>query len=236
MSSGTLDLLVLALAILVMPAMSARAGVSLARSIPESLVPRYWSTILRGWLAAILLLIVWWFAHRPLSDLGLDMPIGVRGRWAFVVDLVLIVFFLVQEMRLSSLSVEDFQTLAARVAALKVSPRTPAELFVFFLLSVTAGVWEELLYRGFLIWYLAARGGTLTAVILSSMIFGLGHVYQGWRGVLNTAFVGLAFGTLFVLTHSLWWLMAAHAIIDIAGGIVAYRVTTRMSAVKVNTN
>jgi membrane protease YdiL (CAAX protease family) len=236
MNSGTLDLLILALAILVMPAMSARAGINLSRSIPQSLVPRYWSTILRGWMAAAALLFVWWVAHRPLSDLGLDIPIGERGRWAFLIDLLLIAFFVIQEMRLSDISGEELQTLAARVTALKVSPRTFPELFVFFLLSITAGVWEELLYRGFLIWYLTPRAGTVAAVILSSAIFGLGHVYQGWRGVVNTAFVGLAFATLFALTHSLWWLMAAHAIIDVSGGIVAYRVTSRMSAIKVNLN
>jgi membrane protease YdiL (CAAX protease family) len=108
---------------------------------------------------------------------------------------------------------------------------------VFLLLSLTAGVWEELLYRGFLVGFLEPRAGLLAAVVLSSAIFGLGHVYQGRRGILNTGLVGLVFAGLYALTRSLWWLMLAHALVDMAGGVVAFRIAARVrvdAAIKVN--
>jgi membrane protease YdiL (CAAX protease family) len=98
------------------------------------------------------------------------------------------------------------------------------ELAVFVPVAITAGVWEELLYRGFLIWFLAPTTGLAGAVLISSAIFGLGHAYQGWRGVLTTALVGLIFAVLYVASGSLWWLMLAHAIVDIYGGIAAFRI------------
>jgi membrane protease YdiL (CAAX protease family) len=47
--------------------------------------------------------------------------------------------------------------------------------------------------------------------------------------------VGLAFACLYALTQSLWWLMLAHGLIDMGGGLLAFRVTARAAAaVKVN--
>jgi membrane protease YdiL (CAAX protease family) len=235
--SDGLDLLIVILAVLVMPAMSARAGVRLARASAQSLVPRYWSTILRGWSAAAVLLGVWWWSGRSLHALGLDIPVGWRGQWGFLLDALLLTFFAAQQIRLSRLPQAEVETLVARIAALKVAPRTPSELAVFLLLSITAGIWEELLYRGFLIWYLSPRAGLVAALFLSAAIFGLGHAYQGWRGVLNTTLIGLAFAGFYALSQSLWWLMLAHALIDMSGGLTAWRISARVragAAVKVN--
>lgn len=231
------DLLILLFAVLVMPAISALAGMRLARTPPISLLPRYWSTILRGWGVAALLLGLWWYTGRPFRALGLDIPIGARGQWAFLLDVLVVAVFAAQQLRIARLPQDDIEKLVARVARLKVTPRTGAELAVFLLLSVTAGVWEELLYRGFLVGYLESRAGVLAAVLLSSLIFGLGHIYQGRRGVLNTALVGLVFAGLYALTRSLWWLMLAHALIDMGGGMAAFRITARVQAdapIKVN--
>jgi membrane protease YdiL (CAAX protease family) len=230
-----IDLLILFVAVLAMPAMSARAGIRLARAAPSSLVPRYWATILRGWAAAAALVGLWLWSARPLSALGLDYPIGMRGQLGFLVDALALAFFAAQQMRLPRLSQDDVDKLVERIGALKVTPRTAGELAVFLLLSVTAGVWEELLYRGFLIGYLAPRAGVVAALLLSSAIFGLGHIYQGWRGVRNTAAVGLAFAVFYALSHSLWWLMLIHALVDMNGGLAAFRITKRIrGTVKVN--
>ena len=116
---------------------------------------------------------------------------------------------------------------------LKITPRTRNELLLFVLVAITAGVWEELLYRGFFIWFLVPVTGVIGAVAISSLIFGIGHIYQGRYGVVNTGLVGLAFAILYLLSQSLWWLMAAHAVVDIYGGALAYRVMhMRDAAVK----
>ncbi len=221
---------------LAMPALSARAGMRLPREMSRSLVGRYWSTILRGWGAAALLLGAWWWTQRPLRALGLDIPIGSRGQWGFLLDALLLAVLAAQQMNLSRLQRGDIEKLLARVATLKVAPRTPSELAMFVLLSITAGVWEELLYRGFLVGYLAPHAGMVAALLLSAAAFGFGHIYQGWRGVLNTTLLGLVFAGLYVLSQSLWWLMLAHALIDLNGGFLAYRITAhvRAGAVKVN--
>ena len=99
-------------------------------------------------------------------------------------------------------------------------PDTVVERFGFVLLSLTAGICEEALYRGFLIQYL--NGGApalplLAALAASSLAFGFGHLYQGVPAVLRTGVTGIAFGLLFLLSGSLIPGMVLHALIDLQG-------------------
>ena len=109
---------------------------------------------------------------------------------------------------------------------IKITPRSRREFIVFLLVAITAGVWEELLYRGFLLWFLVPYVGLIAALVLSSLIFGVGHVYQGWRGIPRTAAIGLIFAIAYAWSGSLWWVMLAHTILDIYGGIISYMVAT----------
>lgn len=67
--------------------------------------------------------------------------------------------------------------------------------------------------------------GPLAAVLLSSVLFGLGHAYQGIVGILRTAIIGLAFGAGCALTKSLWWLVVAHVIVSLCAVAFARRLS-----------
>jgi membrane protease YdiL (CAAX protease family) len=99
-------------------------------------------------------------------------------------------------------------------------PETGIERFAFILLSLTAGVCEEALYRGFLIRYLhdgAAALPLFLALAAASLAFGLAHIYQGAPALLRTGIAGLAFGLLFLMTGSLIPAVVLHALIDLQG-------------------
>jgi membrane protease YdiL (CAAX protease family) len=217
------DLALLGFAALVMPAMSLMAGRQLARDEQASLLPRYGFTMARGWIAAGAVLLVWYGLRRPFAALGLDIPVSFRGQIGFACDAALAIFFVFQWTRLQGLSRDKLEKAQTTIKRLKIVPRTAGELAVFMAVAITAGVWEELLYRGFLIWLLAPAVGLADAVVLSAVFFGIGHAYQGWRGVLTTGLVGLVFAILYVLSNSLWWLILAHALIDIYGGLAAFQ-------------
>ena len=98
-----------------------------------------------------------------------------------------------------------------------ILPVTREERRWFFVVSITAGVCEEVVYRGFLIHYLmgAPAGiGVTLAVVVSSVIFGIGHIYQGVRGAIGTAILGFVFAVLFVVTGNLAAPILLHAAID----------------------
>lgn len=99
-------------------------------------------------------------------------------------------------------------------------PATPRERAAFGVLSLAAGLGEELAYRGYVLGPLAGVLGVTGAAVVSSVIFGLLHAYQGVLGVARTAALGgiLAWG--YLASGSLWPAVAAHALLDVLLGIV----------------
>lgn len=104
-------------------------------------------------------------------------------------------------------------------------PRTAREKLLFAGVSVTAGITEELIYRGFLLRYLAAGPWGLSAaaaLVVSSAVFGLAHAGQGAKGMLLTGVVGLLLGGLFLASGSLLLPMVLHTLIDLRALAVAH--------------
>ncbi len=98
-------------------------------------------------------------------------------------------------------------------------PHTRRDLRHFIGVSLTAGIVEEIVYRGFVLWYLGLFMPLWAAVVVSSVAFGLGHSYQGAMGALRCGLIGLAFAVFYVVTGSIWLPIIAHAILDILQGM-----------------
>ena len=97
-------------------------------------------------------------------------------------------------------------------------PDTPQEQCWLAAISIGAGISEELVFRGFLFFYLALwfpHINRLECALLTSLIFGMGHLYQGWKGILSTGLVGLIFAGIYVLTGNLLAPMVVHASMDL---------------------
>jgi membrane protease YdiL (CAAX protease family) len=98
-------------------------------------------------------------------------------------------------------------------------PRTRQEKAVFALLSIAAGVSEELSYRGYAIPMLTPLLGVGGAAAVTSVVFGVLHGYQGLLGTVRTALMGGALAWGFLTCGSIWPAIVAHALIDLAAGI-----------------
>jgi hypothetical protein len=71
-------------------------------------------------------------------------------------------------------------------------------------------------FRGFVMTRLSwLIGDAWLAAIVASLSFALGHVYQGWIGLLRTGLGGLAFSLAFVLTGSLLPSILAHTVLNL---------------------
>jgi membrane protease YdiL (CAAX protease family) len=104
----------------------------------------------------------------------------------------------------------------------RLMPETAAEALIFFFLVITVATCEEFLYRGFA---LAAFGillrGRAAPVIASAVLFGVGHLYQGRRGITMTTLLGLVFASARVFTGSLLPGVLAHFVVDLLAGFAA---------------
>src|SRR5580658_7966188 len=94
----------------------------------------------------------------------------------------------------------------------KLAPVTGWEMVLFLILSVSAGICEELVFRGYLQQQFARMGGSVWAgVVLSALVFGGAHGYEGVAGVLLICAYGAMFGVLALWRRGLRTGMIAHA-------------------------
>lgn len=226
-SRSPLEILLVALALFVLPAFSLFYGVRSAgerRIGSDKLIGRYMRTMLRGWIVAAAVLIAWKLAGRSFDDLGLAWPPAPLELAAIAFALAAVAVLAWQATFGFRPSEKDIAAWKRQLDALKLAPRNARELLAFIPVSITAGVWEELFYRGFLMWFFAPLAGVAGSIAITSVIFGVGHAYQGWKGVVRTTIAGALFAAGYALTASLWWLMIIHAAIDVFAGVLAWRV------------
>jgi membrane protease YdiL (CAAX protease family) len=101
-------------------------------------------------------------------------------------------------------------------------PSGPFEMIIWVLLSITAGICEEAVFRGYLQrQFLAATHSAPVAIVLSAVVFGAGHIYQGYRGAVVIGFYGAMFGILAHWRNSVRPGMLAHAWQDSVTGLLA---------------
>jgi membrane protease YdiL (CAAX protease family) len=97
-----------------------------------------------------------------------------------------------------------------------LTPKMDAvHLIVAVVLVIVVAIAEETIFRGYLILrFRALVGGTGWAVLLSAVVFSLGHGYEGTAGVVTVGFMGLAFALAYVWRKSLVMPMTMHFLQD----------------------
>jgi len=103
-------------------------------------------------------------------------------------------------------------------------------LAVVIAMALWAGVWEELVFRGFILsrarvacggWFATPARADMAAVALQAGVFGLVHVWQSTDGQINAALTGLVLGYVAIRTRSIVPGMVGHAAIDLVALLVA---------------
>lgn len=158
--------------------------------------------------------------RAPLRDLGLTRPRSIAATIALGMGLGIVL------LPFSKL------LLTPAAEALTGIPRDLSAFdFVrgdwasFFLLMpkiwLGAAIGEEIVFRSFLIGRLeaafggSARAATAASVLLSSIVFGAAHAYQGPTGMLITGVFGLVFALAYIAAgRKLWLNIVAHGIYD----------------------
>jgi uncharacterized protein len=95
-------------------------------------------------------------------------------------------------------------------------PVTPRERWLFALVAISAGICEELVFRGWLLNALhSIHAENWTLVVLAAAIFGAAHFYQEVAGVIMTLVLGLIFCGLYVASGNLLVPIVLHTILDL---------------------
>ena len=192
-------------------------GANIFDVVPISETP--WLVAL-GWLS---------LRRRRLSwrTVGLRRP----GRWITTIGVALVVAVAYQllsefvtEPLLERLTGEradlsDFRSLVGNL---------PAALGMLALVWTLAAFGEEMAYRGYVLERAAAlghhsRAAYVVGMVVVSLLFGVGHWYQGVAGVWGSAVSGLLFGVLYLKGgRNLWLPILAHGFSDTIGLVLIY--------------
>jgi membrane protease YdiL (CAAX protease family) len=129
----------------------------------------------------------------------------------------------------------EHEIVKARERWKKTAPFMPVhyrELGAYSFMCLSAGICEEVLFRGFLVTYVQTffidnPYGEIYAAIIPALVFAAGHYYQGWQAVLKTVVLSALFGFIFLYSGSLWIVIILHFAIDLAGGLLSIRYLTR---------
>ena len=188
----------------------------------------YKSTVIGHWCLFAATVALWSFSDRTWTDLGLGLRLDGAFFAAAVLTVLGIVALYAQLRQVKRSDQDALDGLRARIGDLDILlPRNGNELGRFYGLSLTAGIVEEVVWRGFVIWYLALFMSVWAAAAISAIAFGLAHAYQGVRNLPQITLVGAAFSLLFVLSGSVWLPMIFHAAVDMFQGRLAYEVVNR---------
>lgn len=203
----------------------ALAGKLLADRLGASAHPNrlsiYLPTLVVEWLM-FALVVVGVLRHKvPMS--------AVTGRpwrtWsALLVDIAVAAGFWILAMGILTVLGRLLRTTGIGADVRAALPHSAADLVGWVLLSITAGICEETIFRGYLQRQLIAlTHSELAGILLSAVAFGAAHAYQGARMVAVISVYGALFGALAHWRRSVRPGMIAHAWHDAFTGFVAGR-------------
>jgi membrane protease YdiL (CAAX protease family) len=198
---------------------------------PAERISLYCSTIIFQWLAAA---VAAWRARAhgfTTAQLGLAFPHRVSLIMVSTLGAVLIVTLQWLNLRRMGRSTSPLRG-PLHALAERILPQSRMELIPFFALAVTAGLCEEFLYRGFAMAVLSRTGlPTAAVVVLSSVLFGMAHLYQGRAGFVSTTVLGILLGVSRAALDSLLPVVVWHIGVDVVAGIAGPRYLIHRTAV-----
>ncbi|WP_109299679.1 CPBP family intramembrane glutamic endopeptidase [Aquimarina sp. AU474] len=182
-----------------------------------------------GFIASLLLILtIHWFMKSSIDELGLLAPkswtktivIGV------ILTILILLFFTIINPVLLKLFPNEIKDLS-RFNTIKDNEFM---LLVAIVSSwVTAGFGEELIWRGYILKNLAILFGNkktswVLSLIITSLLFGCIHYYQGVVGMVQTGLVGLLLGIIYIRNgkKNLWLNIIIHGSIDTISMVALY--------------
>lgn len=162
---------------------------------------------------AVVLLICLLDGVQPVA-LGLTKPNSWQTTVASLGGLLLVV--IVSTVWFRHRGDKQLRRLQKSIGAL--IPTSASERIWFSLIGFNAGISEELVFRGFLFYYLRTYTPIVDVawmLVITSAVFAFCHLYQGMRGVFLTGLFGVCAGMLYLGSGSLLLPMAVHAMVDL---------------------
>jgi len=227
-----LDIAVLAVIVLLLPI---EAEISnrilkprMERNEPGARLWWYAITFVELWVVTLAIVWIWLARGRAWPSLGIGFE-GSWGSWIAVGVAAAGTGLLVAQAWGLSRGREALDKARAEMAAagmddLSIMPRTQQEYRATQALSVTAGITEEVIYRGYLIWAFSLFVHPWIGAALALAVFVFMHRYQDAQGLIRVAIMGAILTLLFLVSGSLYPGILLHVAVDLVSVGMVWRV------------
>jgi membrane protease YdiL (CAAX protease family) len=174
------------------------------------------ATIVRDLSLVSLILYFIWRNREGLQSLGWTFAHGWRDIFLGIL-LFLPVFFAAEALD-GALRHAGFSAPATPMPAF-VDIKGTSEIIIAFIMVSVVAVAEETIFRGYLLlrFQKGLQIAPFSAALLSSVIFSLGHGYEGTSGVVTVGFIGLVFALVYQWRGSLVAPIVMHFMQDFSG-------------------
>lgn len=120
-------------------------------------------------------------------------------------------------------ALRPFHLTHLRDSVLSLGPHTGLELALWMMVSASAGICEEFLFRGYLLRQIIDWSGSSTvAIVLSAVIFGSMHLYEGTAAAMQIAALGALLGIVAIQRRGLRAVIVAHFLQDAVAGVFLF--------------
>lgn len=168
---------------------------------------------------------IWLLYQRPFATLGFTLP--AMGPLVIALTALFVLLYVADILASLYSPSARADTIEHWENNTPFLPTQPGELPLYFLMCVCAGVFEEIIYRGFFIPYTEKLFASfqypgMWAVAIPAMVFSIAHIYQGHKAVFKILLLSFLFGLIFYLTRSLLIVVILHFMVDWVGGLLNY--------------
>jgi membrane protease YdiL (CAAX protease family) len=220
--AGVLASALVAFLVLVVPVLGRRRYLRFTREVqthPGARVRQYRTSIIRQWVLVGVVLVIGLMSGKSWRSIGLPTSTLFRfnAGWTSYFLSVFVLAFLIGLVLFRKRTPRGRRAAPLR-GAIHLLPRSRLERGTFVGVALTAGICEEILYRGFGLAFLHWAMPTVNLavdVVVVSLAFGAAHAYQGRSGVAAASIVGALFGVIVASTGTLFVAIVIHALIDL---------------------
>jgi membrane protease YdiL (CAAX protease family) len=173
------------------------------------------ATILRDLALVSLVLFFLWRNKEHVIDIGWTMKNGWK-EIGLGIGLFIPLFYGAAVLE-SALQAAGLSVPSTPLPAL-VGEKGVTEFLLAFILVIVVAVAEETIFRGYLILrFIAITQRPASSVLLSAVIFSLGHGYEGSAGVITVGVMGAVFALVYLWRQSLVAPIVMHFLQDFIG-------------------
>jgi membrane protease YdiL (CAAX protease family) len=198
---------------------------SFAEGDKHKKVKYYYNNIFWSWIPILLILIMLPISGVKMDSIGfkwIDLQTSSISKW--IVFPSIVIYFLYLLYNIYSIIIFKYDK-ESRVKAAKgitndfkwIFPITRKEKRVWTQLAITAGITEEILYRGYLFYSLAIIFPNLSLIqilFIVTLIFGIGHIYLGKEAIKSTL-IGFFLGIFYIVFNSIIPVIIVHIAQDL---------------------